>query len=232
MVLNNLGMFAYFDGRWDDAVALYRRAGARSERAGKPADVAYTDCNVGEILADQGHLDEAERALQRARRVWSGTRERQAVAFVDVLLARLAVRRGDNQRGLPMLEAAMADLRRFRIDAYADFAKALIAEAEAFAGDAERAHALARQELEAGDRHRPLLQRVAGIALARLGQKDAAERELLSALDCARERSAEYDIAATIDVLDALGSAPPGLLGDRDEILGRLQIAHLPAPAL
>ncbi len=232
MVLNNLGMFAYFDGCWDDAIALYRRAGARSERAGKPADVAYTDCNVGEILADQGRLDEAERALQRARRVWSGTGERQAVAFVDVLLARLAVRRGDNRTGLPMLETAMADLSRARIDAYADFAKALIAEAEAFAGDAARALALARQQLEAGDRHRPLLQRVAGIALARLGRKDAAERELLSALDSARERSAEYDIAATIDLLDALGSAAPGLLGDRDEILGRLRIAHLPAPAL
>jgi class 3 adenylate cyclase/tetratricopeptide (TPR) repeat protein len=231
-VLNNLGMFAYFDGRWDDAIALYRRAGACSERAGRPADAAYTDCNVGEILADQGRLDEAERALQRARRVWSGTGERQAVAFVNVLLARLAVRRGDNRKGLPMLEAAMADLRRFRIDAYADFAEALIAEAEAFAGDAQRALTLARKGLEAGARHRPLLQRVAGIALVRLGRKDAAERELMSALDSARESNAEYDIAATIAVLDALGSAAPGLVGDRDEILGRLKIAHLPAPAL
>ncbi|MBV9424497.1 MAG: AAA family ATPase [Solirubrobacterales bacterium] len=231
-VLNNLGMFAYFDGRWDDAVALYRRAGACSDRAGRPADAAYTDCNVGEILADQGHLDEAERTLQRARRVWSGTGERQAVAFVNVLLARLSVRRGNNQEGLPILEAAMADLRRFRIDAYADFAEALIAEAEAFAGDSRRALALARRGLEAGDRQQPLLQRVAGIALARLGRRDAAEGELMTALDCARERRAEYDIAATIDVLDALGSADPGLRGERDEILDRLRIAHLPAPAL
>ena len=231
-VLNNLGMFAYFDGRWDDAIALYRRAGARSERAGRPADVAYTDCNVGEILADQGHLDDAERALERARRVWSGTGERQAVAFVNVLLGRLAVRRGDDQRGVSLLEAAMADLRRFGIDGYADFAQALIAEAEAFAGDAPRALALARRGLETGDRHRPLLQRVAGIALARLGRKDAAERALMSALDAARERQADYDIAAAIDVLDALGSAALELRRDRDQILGRLRIDRLPAPAL
>ena len=39
-VLNNLGMFAYFDGRWDDAVALYERAGECSDRAGRPADRA------------------------------------------------------------------------------------------------------------------------------------------------------------------------------------------------
>ena len=121
---------------------------------------------------------------------------------------------------------------RFRIDAYADFAEALIAEAEAFAGDAQRALTLARKGLEAGARHRPLLQRVAGIALVRLGRKDPAERELMSALDSARESNAEYDIAATIAVLDALGSAAPGLVGDRDEILSRLKIAHLPAPAL
>ena len=74
-VLNNLGMFAYFDGRWDDAIAFYRRARACGERSGRPADVAFVDCNVGEILSDQGHLEEAEEYLQRARRVWSGTRE-------------------------------------------------------------------------------------------------------------------------------------------------------------
>ena len=67
-VLNNLGMFAYFDGRWDDAIALYRRRG-RMRRTLPVArrDVAYTDCNVGEILSDQGHLDEAEASLRSGR---------------------------------------------------------------------------------------------------------------------------------------------------------------------
>ena len=92
-MLNNLGMFAYFEGRWDNAIAFYRRA--RGPAANAPVarrDVAYTDCNIGEILSDQGHLDEAGASLRRARQVWSGTGERQTVAFVDVLLARLAVR--------------------------------------------------------------------------------------------------------------------------------------------
>ena len=232
MVLNNLGGLAYWDGRWEEAISLYRRAGLCSERAGKPADVAFTDCNLGEILSDQGRLDEGEAHLQRARRVWRGTGERQSVAYVDVLLARLAVRRGNNRVGLPMLEAATVDLRRFRVDVYAEFADALIAEAEGFAGDASRALSLAHRQLEAGDRHRPLLERVAGIALARLGKKDQAESELIRALESARERGAAYDIAATIDVLDAVGSAAAGLLCERDEILGRLRIAQLPKPSL
>ena len=37
MVLNNLGMLAYFKGRWEQAIALYRSAGECGERAGKPA---------------------------------------------------------------------------------------------------------------------------------------------------------------------------------------------------
>jgi class 3 adenylate cyclase/tetratricopeptide (TPR) repeat protein len=232
VVLNNLGMFAYFDGRWDDALALYRRARECGERSGRPADVAFIDCNVGEILSDQGQLDAAEEHLQRARRVWSGSREAQAVAFVDVLRGRLAVRRGDLVEGLPMLERAMDTLRRFSLNAYAGFAQVLIAEAEALAGDPERALEIARTEMETADRNRPLLQRAAGIALARLGQSDAARDELDAALRSARDRHAGYDIAATIDALDALGGADAETLRERDQILDALKIVRLPVAAL
>jgi class 3 adenylate cyclase/tetratricopeptide (TPR) repeat protein len=231
-VLNNLGMFAYFQGRWDEAVDLYRKAGACSERAGKPGDVAYTDCNIGEILSDQGHLDEAVVYLERARRTWTATGDPQSVAFVNVLLGRLALRRGGYQEALPLLEGATAALRRFRVDAYADFAQALITEAEAFAGDPSHALASARQGMQSADRYLPLLQRLCGIALARLGSPVEAELELRSALAAARDRAAEYDIAATVDALDALGRAPAGLVRERDEILGRLKVQQLPTPSL
>ena len=55
-----------------------------------------------------------------------------------------------------------------------------------------------------------MLRRIAGIALCRLGRGEGAERELIHALELARETGAEYDIAATIDILDALGGASPG----------------------
>jgi len=59
-----------------------------------------------------------------------------------------------------------------------------------------------------------------------------AELELRSALAAARDRAAEYDIAATVDALDALGRAPAGLVRERDEILGRLKVQQLPTPSL
>jgi hypothetical protein len=105
-----------------------------------------------------------------------------------------------------------------------------VAEAEALAGDPARGLEIARRELAAGDRHQSLLQRTAGIALARLGQPEAARRELRDALAAARARAADYDIAATIDALAILDAADPALLLARDEILDRLKIVRLPAP--
>jgi class 3 adenylate cyclase/tetratricopeptide (TPR) repeat protein len=232
VVLNNLGMFAYFEGRWDDAVDLYTRAGEASERGGMPANIAFTDGNVGEIRSDQGHLDEAEEHLRRARRMWSATSDLQYAAYADVLLARLAVRRGHHDEGLAMLEAGVAELRRLKADWYAELGQALVAEAEAFGGDPFRALDIASRELQASDRHRPLLTRIGGIALARLGDRNAAIRELRHSLASARERRADYDVAATADALAALGATDARLLDERDEILRRLRITQLPQPAL
>lgn len=203
-----------------------------SERARTPANVARTDCDIGEILSDQGRLEEAAEHLARARLVWSATAERRSVAFVDLLMARLDTRRGEGAAAVPRLEAAMGELRRFSMDAYASLAEALLAEAEAFGGDPERALQLAREQLELTDRHLPLLARVAGIALARLGRTDEAREELRGALHSARERRSEYDVAAAIDAIDTLEGAAEELLREREAILARLNIARLPAPAL
>ncbi|MGZ4305893.1 MAG: hypothetical protein ACXVEW_08370, partial [Solirubrobacteraceae bacterium] len=177
-------------------------------------------------------LDEAEAYLQRARRVWSATGERQAGTFVDVLLTRLAVRRGSCPDGLPTLEAAAVELRKSGADVFAAFARALVAEAHALTGDAACALQTAARELESNDRHRPLLERVSGIALARLGRSDEAEEHLRMSLADARERGADYEVAATIDVLDGLGLAGQDMRRDRDEILKRLKIKRMPVPAL
>jgi tetratricopeptide (TPR) repeat protein len=231
LALNNLGGITYEKGRWDEAVELYTRAGTCAERAGRAADAAFIDCNIGEILSDQGRLDEAEAHLNRARQVWSATGDRYA-AYVEMLLGRLWLRRGRYDEGLPRLEQAASELRRFGIDMYTDLAQALIAEAEAFRGDPFRALDLASSALQASDQLRPLLTRVAGLGFARLGQREAAIRELRHSLGTARERGADYDVAATIDVLDAMAKADRTLLAERDAILGRLKIKKLPVPAL
>ena len=98
-VLNNLGGFAYHEGRWDEAVELYRRAAEASARAGDVANAAFGDCNVGEVLADQGHLAQAEQRLRRALRVWRGSSYDWGAAFATGLLGRTADPRGPLRRG-------------------------------------------------------------------------------------------------------------------------------------
>jgi hypothetical protein len=142
------------------------------------------------------------------------------------------VRRGDSQVGVPMLERSTRELRAFSMQAYADFGGALVAEAEALAGNARRGLEIARADLESSDRQRPLLRRAAGVALARLGDVDAARDELTAALESARERRSDYDVAATIDALAAVGGADAEMLRERDEILTALKIVRLPKVAV
>ncbi len=230
-VLNNLGGLAYWQGRWQEAIDLYRAAGECSERAGHAADVAFTDGNVGEILSDQGLLEEAAIHLRRARRVWTTTVDRQGTAFANMLLGRLAVRDGRTAEGLELLAAALADMERFGVDFYAELAHALIAEGEALGGDPGRALELADEQLAAGSDEISLLTRVRGIALARLGDLDAAASALEHAVAGARERGEDFDVALGLDALVQIGRAQAPARAERDAILARLGVAALPAIA-
>ena len=109
-----------------------------------------------------------------------------------------------------------------------ELAEIVLAEAEALAGDASRAVANA-DRLLATSRELPWLKRVRAVALARLGRLDAAMDDLGSSLAIARERGALYDVAATLDVLQALGAESDKGRTERDAILARLGIERLPA---
>jgi len=69
---NDLGAFAYWQGRWDDAVRFYEKAQDQYKRAGNLPLVATTFGNVAEILSDRGQLDEAERLVREALRISEG----------------------------------------------------------------------------------------------------------------------------------------------------------------
>jgi class 3 adenylate cyclase/tetratricopeptide (TPR) repeat protein len=230
-VLNNLGGFAYWQGRWSEAIELYQQAGACWERAGDAAGAAETDANVGEILSDQGHLEEAEQHLRRARRVWSSTGHREGAAFANMLLGRLAVRAGQAEEGIAMLKAATAEMRRVGAGFYAELAHALVAEAEAVGGSAQRAVEIAIGLLGSGSPHLALLHRAAGIAVWRQGDPGAATRELDLALEAARAGGEGYEVAMTLNALAALGDLDAAQAAERDELLARLGVIALPAIA-
>jgi class 3 adenylate cyclase/tetratricopeptide (TPR) repeat protein len=226
-VLNNLGGFAYLRWEWDDAIEFYRLAAEHRERAGDPAEVATVLCNIGEILCDRGRYEEAAKHFRRAHRLWLATEDRGSVGYGCALLGRLEVRAGRHSDGLALLREATESLHRFGDRGYAEFADALLAEAEAIGGDADRALGIAGALLVGADRLTPLLERVRGIAFARVGELELAQAALQASLTAAREREALYDMAASLDAIERLTS-DPARARERDAILARLQIEALP----
>ena len=65
-VLNNLGIGAYYQGKWVAALEIYERSQSARLRSGDVVGAATADNNIAEIQSDQGHLDQA-RALRVSR---------------------------------------------------------------------------------------------------------------------------------------------------------------------
>ena len=235
-VLNNLGAVAYFDGRWEDAVALYRRAADASERAGDSANAAFGDLNVGEVLSDQGHLGEAEELLRTARRIWRGSDYPGGAATAAAFLGRALTRAGRTDEGLALLEEALADLRRLRVDGEVATTEAYLAEARAFRREPELALAGADRLLAQAQRSEPLLRRVRGVALAQLGDRASALAAMREAVAVAARQGADYDQALSLDALVALMEPDDlevrGLRRRRDALLRRLRVVAVARPPL
>ena len=239
-VLTNLGAAAYFQGRWNDAVALYSQSSDACGRAGNLASAAFGEANIGEVLSDQGRLEEAERRLRHALEVHSGSGYEGDVAFATALLGRAAVRAGRSEQGFELLGEAFAGFRRLRLGHEVVWVEALVAEAHAFAGHGEQAVAAADRllaDLGGGGLLAPLLLRVRGYALAQLGAREAAAEALEASAAQARAQDVPFELALTLDALltlptDAVGARLRAgrLRRERDEIVARLNIVRLPIP--
>jgi len=234
-VLNNLGAFAYREGRWDDAVELYRHAGETSERAGGVADAAFGDFNIGEVLSDQGRLTEAEQRLRRALEIWRATGDDHGVALATALLGRLAGRDGRGEEGARLVADAWMRFRSLRLSYDVLQVQALQLENLAFRGLVDEALATSEKligDLFGGGRLAALLERVHGFALAQAGRLEDAAAALDASLRAARELGEAYEIALSLDAMLALdwriGRIHPHLHRERDEIVNRLDIAVLP----
>ncbi|MDX6720846.1 MAG: hypothetical protein QOJ63_3100, partial [Solirubrobacteraceae bacterium] len=234
-VLNNLGAFAYWEGRWDDAVTLYRMSGETSARAGGVADAAFGDCNIGELRSDQGRLVEAEERLRSALDTWRATDDDYGVALALSLLGRLAGRDGRVAEGERLLADALARFRALRLSQEIQRVRVLALENIVLGELAERALASADElvaELVGGGRFAASLQRLRGLALAQLGKLDAARAALDASLELARELGEPFELALSLDALIALGARTGRSCeterDERDGVLARLDIQRLP----
>jgi class 3 adenylate cyclase/tetratricopeptide (TPR) repeat protein len=229
--LNNLGIDAYYEGRWGDALEAYRRSKALLERIGDVVSAAMLGNNIGEIESDQGHLEDARTHFEETRAVCEAAGHRLLALVAASNLARTWAREGRSGEALPELEESLAGFREIDAASFVVEAQARIAEAILLAGrEPDRAYAVAEEALagatEVGGMAaaEAMLHRLRGYALLQAGDAAAAREPLEESLRVAKAAQADYEVALT---LAALGEG-----AESEEMLARLGAVSVPTVPL
>ena len=241
-VLNNMGMFAYFRGRWDEAIDLYQQGHDMRIKIGDTVDAAMGPMNIGEILSDQGRLDEAETMFREVLRIWTAAGRKEFIALTTSDLARVESRAGGCSQAMELYGEALRMFQEIGDDGEILETEARIAECRMLQGDLEHALAacdasLRRARTIGGVAPQvPLLHRVRGWALLQTGRPDDARRAFGESLQTARSRQADFEIAMALHALAALArqAGTPDEDAEREsramlDRLGVVRVAGVPA---
>jgi tetratricopeptide (TPR) repeat protein len=195
---NNLGIMAYFDGRWDETLERYEQSRRACERVGNLLDAASTEANIGEVLVNQRRIGEAEPVLQDASRVLRSSGHRWGAAFAEMHLGRVAMLAGEPERAVEMLKATRDEFASMGRAASVYETSIHLADALTNAGRAhealvvlEASNSLAGEEVAIFDAARA---RVNAAALLAVGDAEEAQRVLESGISIARERGLGYEL--------------------------------------
>jgi predicted ATPase len=107
----NLGVQAYAEGRWTEAIELYESAERELRRIGDMANAAFVRANMGEILISRGELERAREVLEDARDVLRSFHFVAPAVFADIQLGRLECEAGRTAEAVEALRGAVAEAR-------------------------------------------------------------------------------------------------------------------------
>jgi tetratricopeptide (TPR) repeat protein len=204
-VLNNLGIDAYYEGRWQEALDLYERSKDARERIGDVVGAAQITNNIGEVKSDQGYLTTASELFEEARAVFEASGHRMLATLATSNLGRAASRAGELEEALTTLGQALEDFHEIRAGSNVLETKARLAECHVFSRRPEEALALADEVLEvteqtgSGATLRALLHRLRGYALAQSSDLEGAAEALRYSIEIAREAEETYEAALTLE---------------------------------
>ena len=241
-MLNNLGIDAYEEGQWDEAIGLYQRSREALGRAGAWVEAADTDNNIAEILSDQGRLDEAERLVRASLRTHRAAEYPMGIAYSIQHLGRIMARGGRTAEARDLLTEALDLWVEIGSAANTTETEAKLAEAMLLEGNHAGALAVLGPAVERGRQLavvpwlRALLQRLLGSALVQAGDREAGVAVLYEAVSLSRASGSQFELAMGLDALARLDAGTPEAASarhDADEVLNRLGvigIARIPLP--
>jgi class 3 adenylate cyclase/tetratricopeptide (TPR) repeat protein len=235
---NEMGIAAYWHGRWEEAVSLWEVAREADRRAGVLVNNAIYLNNIGEIRSDQGRLDEAESLLEEARLLWAGAGWQIGAGWAMSNLGRVASRDGRFDEAAERLAGAGDLLRSIGAEALLLETDARDVERLVLAGEhdaaLERAVELQRLAAKLGLAHvLILLDRLEGSARSMSGDRDGAWSAWTRSLERSRERGADYESALTLELMAT--AAPdtgrrdrPAMAEEAEAIFDRLGVHRAP----
>ena len=209
-ILNIMGINAYYQGRWREAIDLYERSRDLRLRVGDGEGAALALNNIAEIISDQGRPIEAEGLFREALRAFRAAGSGMMTGLAIGNLGRVASREGRFDEALPLLQRSVELLREVGDLAQSFESETRIAELFLFEGRWSEALVAARQTLvkseglEGVSPQVPALRRIIGYALAGQGQMAEARTALQASLEAGGARDAGYEIAMTLRALSEL----------------------------
>jgi len=133
--LNNLGIGAYYRGRWSEALEHYERSREARVRSGDVVGAATEENNIAEILSDQGNFEEARSLFESARATWLAAGYRIGAALATSNLGRLEARSGEVQAGRRLLDRALEEFQEIHSPVFTAETQLRLAECEVLEGD-------------------------------------------------------------------------------------------------
>src|SRR5439155_17502893 len=197
-VLNNLGIAATLEGRWDDAIASFSRSREARETVGDVVGAATASNNAAEVLSDRGEVEEAEQLFRDALRIWRGAGYTVGVAVATSNLGRVATRTGRLDDAAALLSEALDRFRELGAETFVFDTEARNAEREAASGDRVAAEWAIRGAIAHGESidgsiaQKAMLQRLLGEVLSRRAEHTGAAQAFERSLELSRSVSAVY----------------------------------------
>jgi class 3 adenylate cyclase/tetratricopeptide (TPR) repeat protein len=227
----NLGVAAFYAGRWDEAAGCYRRSRDTALRAGNDFGAAETDLNLAEILIGQGHIDDAAEILTKAIKILQVSGLSIEADYGRLQLARVDLARGDyevaatdaatvatrcrDEHPITALEARLVQAQALTLSGGATAALALVAEWAARAGE-DAAPMKARIHLEQAR------------ALLDLDRLPEAEDQIAAGLAAADETDLPYEksllirLSARVAAKQGRSAQAAAARSEADRIMQRL----------
>ncbi len=237
-VLNNLGIESYFSGDWIAAADHYAEAARRFEAAGDVVEAAIASNNLGEILSDQGHLENARALFERA--VVAGTRANYPLVQAGAAsnIGRAEARAGEIADALRTLHGARQELAALKASQFVVESDLRIIEAYLLGGETAAAEELLEATAEAVANGSGFPDAAATVVRLRcwcLRQRGRAEEAIVEAREGARlaeSTGARFERALCLQQLAELTADGPSADEAAAELtaLGVVRLPALPVP--